>query len=71
MPLKKEANDLLNNRFFQLLKQEFEAEYFERWTNENTVAGREDIYLEYKAFSAVVARVEHEAEKYEPPREVA
>ncbi len=66
MPLKKEANDLLNNRFFQLLKSEFEADYFERWLDENTVEGREDIWRELTAYKAIVARIEHEAERYEP-----
>lgn len=71
MPLKKEARDLLNNRFFHLLKEEFETEYFERWAEAETVAGREDIYLEYKAFKVFIARIEHEADSFEPPKEVA
>ncbi len=71
MPLKKEANQLLNNRFFKLLQDEFERDYFESWTCEDSVEGRELIYQEYKAFQGVIARIEHKAEKYEPPREAA
>ncbi len=68
MPMKKEATALINNRFFQLLKQEFEAEYFEKWQNSLTVAEREDIYNEAKVFEKLIERIEHEAEIYEPPK---
>ena len=60
MPMKKEAINLINNRFFQLLKQETEAEHFERWQGALTVAEREDIYLEVKVFNSLIERIEHD-----------
>jgi hypothetical protein len=67
MPLKQEAQQLLNNRFWQLIKSEFEAEYFDRWLNALTVQEREDIHLETKVFKDLISRIETEAEQYEPP----
>ena len=67
MPLKQEATDLLNNRFFQLVKSEIEAEYFEKWQAAETVEDREIIYTDCKAYQTLIERIEHEAGHYEPP----
>ena len=68
MPMKKEAIDLLNNRFFQLIKRELESEYYEQWQKADTVAFREDLFLSVNAFNLLIERIEHEAETYEPPK---
>jgi len=68
MPMKKEATALINNRFFQLLKQELDADYFEKWQEASSLVEREDIYLESKVFRRLIERIEHEAEMYEPPK---
>ncbi len=67
MPLKREATQLLNNRFFLMLRSEVEAEQFEAWQNAGTVEDRESIYLESKVLKSLIERIEHEAQSYEPP----
>ena len=68
MPMKKEAIDLLNNRFFQMIKRELESEYYEQWQAADTVAEREDLFMAVNAFNQLIERIEHEAETYEPPK---
>lgn len=68
MPLKREATELLNNRFWQLIKQEIEAEYFEEWQQAATVFEREDLHVKCSALLDLVDRIENEADRYDPPK---
>jgi len=66
MPLKKQASELTRNKFYMLIKEQFAGEYFERWTEAQTVQDREDVYIEYQAFIALVERIDFEASTYDP-----
>ena len=65
MSHKQDANALLQNRFFQLVKNELYEEYFEAWRTSETPEQREALHIQIKALDELLGKIEFEATQYE------
>lgn len=64
MPIKEDAEQLLNNKLFKLLTLQLEAEYFEHWRAAKSVEDRELIYSQCTAMTDLIALIDSQAAEY-------